>query len=50
MFADDNYAIRYNKHLAQLTKEIKDTLELIIKWLKDSGLKVNDEKTEVCLF
>ena len=22
----------------------------IIKWLKDSGLKVNDEKMELCLF
>ena len=25
-------------------------LKLIIKWLKDSGLKVNEAKTEVCLF
>ena len=25
-------------------------LEAITKWLKDSGLKVNDIKTELCLF
>ena len=25
-------------------------LELITKWLRDSGLKVNDSKTEICLF
>ena len=26
------------------------TLEMIIKWLKDSGLKVNNSKTELCIF
>ena len=26
------------------------SLEMIIKWLKDSELKVNDAKTELCLF
>ena len=25
-------------------------LEVIIKWLKDSGLAVNESKTELCLF
>ena len=29
---------------------MKQTLEMITKWLKDSGLKVNDQKTEHCLF
>ena len=29
---------------------MKLTLEMIIKWLKDSGLKVNDAKTDICLF
>ena len=50
MFADDNYVIVSNKHLNVLLIEIKNTLETIIKWLKGSGLKVNDEKTELCLF
>ena len=36
--------------LSELITEMKESLELIIKWLKDSGLKVNDEKMEVCLF
>ena len=26
------------------------TIELITKWLRQSGLKVNDSKTEICLF
>ena len=25
-------------------------LKLIVKWLKDSSLKVNEGKTEICLF
>ena len=25
-------------------------LEMIVKWLKDSGLVVNEKKTELCLF
>ena len=50
LFADDNYVICRNKHLSELLKEMKDTLEKIIKWLGESGLKVNDSKTEMCLF
>ena len=50
MFADDNYIIKWNKRLDVLQNEIKNTLETIIKWLRGSGLKVNDEKTEACLF
>ena len=42
-FADDNYDIKSNQFLPLL-------LEMIIKWLKDTGLKVNDLKTELCLF
>ena len=50
MFADDNYVIKWHKHLNLLLDEIKQTLETIIKWFKESGLKVNDEKTVMCLF
>ena len=49
-FADDNYVIKFHKFLAQLLIDMKQTLEMITKWLKDSGLKVNDQKTELCLF
>ena len=50
MFADDNYIIRHGKHIPDLINQMKTTLEIIIKWLKQSGLKVNDSKTEICLF
>ena len=49
-FADDNFIIRYCKVLSDLIDDMKQCLEMIIKWLKDSGLKVNDSKTEICLF
>ena len=50
LFADDNYVIRRSKHLPELLIEMKLILEIIIKWLTNSGLKVNDGKTEMCLF
>ena len=50
LFADDNYIIKSNGDLTALINDMEVTLEMIIKWLKDSGLKVNDSKTEACLF
>ena len=50
LFADDNYVIHWNKILALLIVDMQRTIELITKWLRQSGLKVNDGKTEVCLF
>ena len=50
LFADDNYVICRNKHLSELLQEMKETLEKIIKSLSESGLKINDSKTEMCLF
>ena len=50
LFADDNYVIRWNKKLTDLIVDMKAEIELIIKWLRQSGLKVNDFKTEICLF
>ena len=50
LFADDNYALAWNKCKSTLLLEMKMKLELITKWLKDSGLKVNEGKTEMCLF
>ena len=49
-FADDNFIIRFSRFLPQLIIDMQKTLEMIIKWLKDSGLKVNDAKTELCIF
>ena len=34
----------------KLIVDMKKAVEAITKWLKDSGLKVNDSKTELCLF
>ena len=50
LFADDNYIIRRGKQLSVLVNQMRLTLEIIIKWLRQSGLKVNDAKTEICLF
>ena len=49
LFADDNYIIGSNPNLKALIEDMKQSLEMITKWLRDSGLKVNDS-TEVCLF
>ena len=49
-FANINHVIKFNKFLPQLLIDMKQTLGMITKWLKDSGLKVNNQKTELCLF
>ena len=50
MFADDNFPMESNSNLAALIHEFEKKLRLISKWLKDSGLKINENKTELCLF
>ena len=47
LFADDNYVVRWNKCLAALIVDMRQSIELITKWLRQSGLKVNDVKTEI---
>ena len=49
-YADDNFIIRWGKVLSELIVNMEKSLEAITKWLKKSGLKVNDNKTELCLF
>ena len=49
-FADDNFVLHWNRHMEALIEDMEESLEMITKWLKDSGLKVNKAKTEVCLF
>ena len=49
-FADDNFVIRWNKCIPALISNMEKDLEIMTKWLKDSGLKVNESKTELCLF
>ena len=49
-FADDNFILEFNSNINDLIPNMERKLEMITKWLKDSGLKVNENKTEVCLF
>ena len=39
-----------NKNVQNMIRDMEFKLEMILKWLKDSGLVVNEEKTEICLF
>ena len=43
-----------NYFRAKTIEELKTRMELslaaVINWMKDSGLQVNEEKTELCLF
>ena len=49
-FADDNYALTWNKNKELAVTSMVSKLAQIVKWLSDSGLKVNETKTELCLF
>ena len=49
-FADDNYIISANKIKEVALRDLEIKLQKIIKWLKDSGLKVNENKTELSVF
>ena len=49
-FADDSFNFKSHKNKNQLIKDMEKSLEAITKWLKQSGLKVNQEKTDLCLF
>ncbi len=49
-FADDKYIQKSSTSLTKLIVDIEKSLEAITKWLKKSGLIVNQGKTEACLF
>jgi hypothetical protein len=42
--------VRWNKILSFFIDDLEKELEMICKWLKDSGLIINCGKTELCLF
>ena len=50
LFADDNYPLASDSNLERLITAFTNKLNTIIKWLQDSGLKINEKKTELCLF
>ena len=47
-FADDNHIIGDDPNLARLIEDTKKKIET--KQLRNSGLMVNEDKTEVCLY
>jgi hypothetical protein len=49
-YADDNFVIRWNSHRPGMIADLEGSLEAITKWLRGSGLTVNQSKTELCLF
>ena len=49
-YADDNYSIECGSDLDQTIGKVKKKSELLINWLKQSGMKVNADKTEFCIF
>ena len=49
-YADDNFIVRWNSNINDLLVDMERSLEAITKWLRDSGLKVNEAKTEMCMF
>ena len=50
LFADDNYALEWNTCKEALKNTMQLKLELITDWFKQSGLKLNEENTELCMF
>ena len=49
-FADDNYTIKWNRDINILKADLENSLSRVVSWLTKSGLKVNEAKTEICLF
>ena len=49
-YADDNYVGSANKNMSLALEETKTKIYRISKWLTNSGLKINDDKTEICIF
>ena len=49
-YADDNYIKSENRSLDVALKEIKLKIEGVTKWITKSGLKINEKKTDLCIF
>ena len=49
-FADDKFVPMIGDDKTELARNMESTLENIRKWIKHSGLKINEKKTEICLF
>ena len=49
-FADDNFALTWSKCKQTAITQMEAKLSIVTKWLSGSGLKVNEQKTELCHF
>ena len=49
-YADNNFVVRWNQCVKSLIVDVQTSFKIIIKWLRQSGLKVNESKTKMCLF
>ena len=49
-YADDNYIIASDMTLEKATTKVKMKAEKAITWLREAGMKVNESKTEFCVF
>jgi hypothetical protein len=49
-FADNTFFSRSYRYLSELIINMEWSIEVITKWLKQSGLKVYQTKTDACLF
>ena len=45
-----DHIVHKSKQISDLLNEMQRSIGTIVKWLSGSGLKVNGEKTEICLF
>ena len=49
-YADDNYMGEENKNVEIAISNLIAKNERIMKWMASSGLKINNSKTEICIF
>ena len=49
-FADDTFILRIGSDMGLVIRSMEKSLAVIIKWMKQSGLKINESKTELCVF
>jgi hypothetical protein len=50
MFVPVDSRPKWSKNVQELTRDMEIEIEAIAKWLKQSGLKVNNEKTDIWIF
>ena len=49
-FADDNFVLNHHRLLVNVVQLAVDSTTTIKNWLVSNGMKVNDLKTEICIF